>query len=808
MSSLWHDVQFGLRTLRKSPGFTLVALITLALGIGANTAIFSVVDAVLLHPLPYPDPGRITALYRTNLQKHQEDGTFSLGLFTDLRGHIPGIEEISAYHVWPLTITGPGEPTEVGSIASSASMFRLLGIRPIAGRPFTETEDKRGAPPVALISETLWHKRFTGSPSAIGKAIDIAGEPYTIIGVFPAGLRFPGLGGQADVWIPLTSDPAIKSFAGSMVDPNKVSYLGVLGRLKPGVSLVQAKVQADTVAAALVKADSKDRQGMGLRVSLLEQEVARSYRTALGVLLGAVGLVLLIACANVANLLVARATTREREMALRLALGAPRLSLVRQMLIESIEVGLAGGAIGAYLAYLAVGNLSHWIPSSLTQFHAVTVNLNVLLFAAAVSLGAGILSGSLPALQLSDLNVYATLKEGGRGSAGGAASRRLRETLVVVEVALAVMLLAGAGLLLRSFSRLLSTNPGFDPQGIAVASVNLPRSAYRSPEQWSAFVSNVLDHLRAEPGVNQAAAAVTPPAGGIRISLSYTVSGQPAPPPGQEPIADYRPVTPGYFALMHIPLVAGRDLATSDSASSTRVCVINQALASVSLPGINPIGRSLTGMPKPCQIVGVVGNVKMGLEETAGPAIYAPFDQSPFWVATFLARGSLGTTAILPLLRDSVRSMDRNLPADTTTLVQRFAGSANPVRFRADLIGIFAGLAILLAAAGISGVLGYSVSRQTQEIGVRMALGATPEGVLRKVVGEGLRLVGIGAAVGFAAALAVTHFMRSMLYGVGPADPVTYAGAAVLLLVVALLSCALPALRASRIDPNVALRYE
>jgi putative ABC transport system permease protein len=808
VTSLWRDIQLGYRSLLKSPAFTVLALITLALGIGANTAIFSVVDAVLLHPLPYPDPGRIVALYRTNAQKGEEDGTFSLGLFTELRGHIPAIEEISAYHVWPLTITGPGEPAELGSIASSAAMFHLLGVRPVLGRPFTESEDRRGAPPVALISETLWRNRYSANPSVLGKSVDIAGEPYTIVGVFPDGLRFPGLGGQADLWISLSSDPAIKSFAGSMVDPNKVSYLGVLGRLKPRVKLAQAQTQADTVASALIKTDPNDRQGMGLRVNLLEKEVSQSYRTALGVLLGAVGLVLLIACANVANLLVARATTRQREMALRLALGAGRSAVVRQMLVESVEIALAGGAIGAYLAYFTVGSLGHLIPSTLTQFHGVTVNVNVLLFAAAVSAGAGLLSGTLPALQISDLNVYATLKEGGRGSAEGASRRRLRETLVIVEVALAVMLLAGAGLLLRSFSRLVSSYPGFEPEGIAMAPVNLPRAAYSSPDQWRAFVSRVLDRLRIEPGVRQAAAAVTPPAGGVRISLSYTVSGQPAPPPGQEPIADYRPVTPGYFALMHIPLLAGRDLETSDSATSTRVCVINKDLANISFRGTNPLGRSLSGMSKPCQIVGVVGNVQMGLGEKTGPAIYAPFDQSPFWVATFLASGSKETSSLLPLLRDSIRSIDSSLPVDTATLTYRFTGSANPVRFRADLIGIFAGLAILLSAAGISGVLGYSVSRRTQEIGVRMALGATPAEVLRKIVGEGFHLVGIGAAIGFGAALAVTHFMRNMLFGIGPADPVTYAGVALLLLIVALVSCALPALRAARIDPNVALRYE
>ncbi len=809
MNSLWHDIRFGLRTLAKSPGFTLVALLTLALGIGANTAIFSVVDAVLLHPLPYPHPGRIVALYRTDPQKGLESGDFSRQLFTDLRGHIPAVEEISAYHVWPLTITGPGEPAEVGSVASSATMFRLLGIRPTLGRPFTQAEDQQGAPPVALISETLWHKRFAGDRSVIGRAIDIAGEPYTIVGIFPAGLRFPHLGSPPDVRVPLASDPAMKSLAASGIgNAEKISYLDVLGRLKPGLTLQQAQAQATTLIAGLVKADPQDRQGMGLRTALLEHEISRGYGTALAVLLGAVGLVLLVACANVANLLLARATTRGREIALRMALGAGRAGIVRQMLVESVELSLAGGALGAWLAWLAVTNLRQMIPSSLTPFHGVTVNAGVLGFAAAVSLAAGILFGSLPAWQASDLNVYATLKEGGRGTSGSG-HRRLRGALVIVEVAMAVMLLVGAGLLLRSLSSLLSTNPGFDPQGVAVAPINLPRPAYHSPDQWRAFVSSALDRLRAEPGVLQAAAAVTPPMGNIDITLTYTVSGQPAPPAGQEPEADFRPVTPGYFSLMRIPLLAGRDLAASDTASSAPVCIVNQAFVRVSFRDANPIGQSLTaGAQKPCQIIGVVGNVKRALAATPDSAIYVPFSQSPFWVATFLARGSRGTAALMPLLRDSIRSVDRNLPVTTATLSSMLDHSVTQERFRTTLIGLFAALAILLAAVGISGVMGYSVSRRRQEIGVRMALGALPGDVLKQVIGEGLRLVGIGGAAGLIAALGLTRFLRSLLYGVGSGDPITYAGVALLLLVVALGACALPALRAARIDPNVALRYE
>jgi putative ABC transport system permease protein len=812
MKSIWAEVRFGLRSLRKSPGFSLVAILTLALGIGANTAIFSVVDAVLLHPLPYPDPGRITVLYRTNPEKGQEDGTFSHRMFTEIEQQTTAFQHIAAYHVWPFTITGPGEPTQVGGVASSADLFPLLGIRPIAGRAFTPEEDRRGAAPVALISERMWEKRFHKDPGVTGKAIDVGGEAYTIVGVFPANVRFPQLGEPPEIWVPLMADPALQALAAShTLDPEKASYLNMLGRLKPGETLAQAQAQADTIAARLVKANPEDNQGMGLRVALLEHEVSKNYRTALGILLGAVGLVLLIACANVANLLVARATMRQREMALRLALGAGKSGIVRQMLVESIELALAGGVAGAWLAYFAVSNLTRWIPHSFSQFHGVTVNAGVLLFAAAVSVAAGILFGSLPAWHVSDLNVYATLKEGGRGMSEGSRRRRLREVLVVVEVALAVVLLAGAGLLLRSFSRLMETNPGFEARGVMTASVNLPRSAYRGPAAWSGFVKSALERLRGQPGVSEAAAAVSPPMGGsgIRISVTYTVAGLPAPQPGHEPEADFRPVSPGYFSVMRIPLVAGRDVAPADSASSAPVCMVNQALAAQTLRGRNPLGMSLVpGQQKPCQIVGVVGNVQTSLGEPPNPAIYVPFDQNPVWMLSLVARTPRSTSTLAPTMRDSVRSVDRVLPVETATMAHLVNRSIAQQRFRTVLVGVFAGLAILLAAVGISGVLAYSVSRRTHEIGLRMALGAAPGEVLRQVVGQGLKLVGVGALAGLAAALALNRLMSSLLYEVGPGDLVTYAGVALVLLVVALGACAFPALRASRVDPTVALRYE
>ncbi len=794
------DVRYALRVLRRSPGLSVVAVLTLALGIGANTAIFSVVDAALLHPLPYPHSGGIVTFYRDH-----HSLIFSRPFFTRLRGRLPAVEDLSAFHTWSFAISSPGKPAEEGGIVSSANLFRVLGVRPVIGQPFTHAEDRPGAAPVALISESLWKNRFVGAHSVLGKTVVIAGEPFTVVGVFPGHLRFPELAQSPSVWLPMASDPAIKSFAAGMGGGQGVAYLQLLGRLKPGATIEQARAQFAAVGGADVRKTFRDRAGVRLGVTFLENEVSKSYRTELDLLFGAVGLVLLIACANVANLLLARASASERETAVRMALGAGKNRIVRSVLIESAELSLAAGALGACLAFLAVGTLGNWIPQSVTPFRGITVNTGVLEFTAVVSVIAGILFGSFPAWHASEVNIYATLKEGGRGLSGSG-RRRLRQALVVLEVALAVMLLVGAGLLLRSFSRLISTDPGFDADGIAAASVTLPRSIHRSREQWRAFVSATLDRLRAEPGVTQAAAAMGAPALGVEFTFGYTVAGQ---PPGRPEGAAYRPVTPGYFALMHVPLLAGRDFSMSDSASSAPVCAVNHALVRTSFRGTNPLGHILKSGKEPlCRIVGVVGDVVTWLGKPPSAAIYVPFDQAPFWMATFLARGPQGAAALSPLLRDAIRSVNPDLPVKVSVLARAFDSAVAPQRFRTALVGIFAGLATVLAAIGISGVLGYSVSRRRQEIGVRMALGASPGEVVRQVVGEGLRLAAIGAAVGIAGSLFLTRFMRSLLYGIGPVDPLTYVGVAVLLLLVALAACYIPARRAMKVDPVTALRNE
>lgn len=815
--NLWGDVRYGARVLARSPGFTLVALLTLALGIGANTATFSAVDSVLLHPLPYPQPDRIVGFTRTEppgrrpMRRISPLGVFSYSDLEDLRNQTNTFEQVAAYHEAQVTLTDPagaGEPESIHGVVASASMLPLLRARPLAGRLFGTHDDRQGAAPVALLGEAFWRDRFHADPDVIGRNIELNSEGYTVIGVLPASLRFPPFVAPADVWIPLASDPNTQLRQAQQM--RGMSYLFAIGRLKRGATLTQASAEAKTVSDRLAAQYPEDK-GRDVAVAPLGRELVKNYQLALLVLLAAVGLVLLIACANVANLMVARATVRERELAVRLALGARRGRIVRQTLVESIELGLAGGAAGVLLAVTALANLTRNLPPALQEFQGVAVNAPVLWFSAAVSIGAGLLVGLLPALRLSDLKVYDALKSSGRSSSGGATSGRLRQALVVVEVALAVILLVGSGLLLRSFARLVTVPLGFQPRGVLMASVNLPRAAYSQPAQLQSFVATALDRIQAQPGVTQVAAAVSPPLGGLMVTLMFAIPGHPA-PPDQPPSADYRFVTPGYFELMRIPLVRGRTFAATDTAASARVCVINDALASRYFPDRDALNQQIiAGMANrgPCQIVGVVGNEITGsLSSGPDPAIYAVYAQDPFFAITFLVRGTGDSAALAGMLREQLDAIDRNLPIAPIPMATVLARSLAQDRFRTVAVALFAALAIVLAAIGISGVLGYSVSRRTQEIGVRMALGATPSQVLWRVVGEGMALAGAGAAAGLVAAFGLTRLVRSLLYGVGPGDPLTYAGVALLLLIVGLLACALPAWRAAKIDPNVALRYE
>jgi putative ABC transport system permease protein len=971
MQNLWKDVQYGLRTLAKSPGFTLVALLTLALGIGANTAIFSAVDRILLHPLPFPQPDSIMAISQTAppppLQKmsgpapepamppgqptavprpetkgpvrvftgrkqqplqgsppppaagnqtfgpvpppgakgpihfqtipggpmaappgteakgpariftegkqqplqgsptpsaagnqtfgpvpppgakgpirfqtipavppsalpgaeakapvrlrsisegsgERHGGRISMSAFSYpdfdyLRTRSDAFEEIAAYHETQVTLTERGQPTSLHGIVASASLFRLLRARPLLGRLFTSQEDREGAAPVAMLGERLWRDRFSADPAMVGKTIELNHQAYTVTGVLPSSLQFPPFVPQTEVWIPLVSDPVAELHQIRL--KRGLNYLFVIGRLKPGVTTERANAELATLADRLGMTYPEDA-GIAIHASPLAEMLVQNFQLALLVLLAAVGLVLLIACVNVANLLLARSMVRERELAVRLALGAGRARIIRQMLIESLELAVAGGAVGVFVAYFAVAAFVTHLPPTLREFQEVAVSGPVLAFAAVVSMGAGIVMGLLPALRLSDLRVHDVLKGSGGGVAILGAKGRLRESLVVLEVALAVVLLAGAGLLLRSFAKLVSVPLGFEPQGVLMASVNLSAVGYNTPQEWQSFTSTALQRLRAHPGVVQAAVATSSPMSGMRMMFTFSIPGRPQ-SPEEIPVADFRAVSPGYFDLMRIPLLHGRAFLDTDGASAAHVCVVDRAFVARYFPNLDPLTRQLlTGMPPaPCQIVGVVGNVISDtLSKAPGPSIYVPFDQSPFFAPSLLVRGAGGPAAMAPILREQLYGLNSALPVAPVELTDLLSRSLAQERFRTTLVTLFAFLAILLSAVGISGVLGYSVSRRTREIGVRMALGATPREVLRQVVGEGFRLVAIGALLGAGAALGLTRFMRTLLYGISPADPITYVGVALVLLFVAFGACALPAFRAARVDPTVALRYE
>lgn len=932
MKAVWRDARLGVRSLSKSPGFTVVALLTLALGIGANTAIFSAVDRILLHPLPYPQPGRIVSITRSGellplprkpavmppvapgpaslpsatqpapggLRRLKEGSSlrpvtgrapigrlrkggpeplpsgkgnvlfgptrlgeagqaqgsrekapasaaglpamrtsaagspaprgpvrerrmlagpgakpghgrlftsFSYPDFTDLRSQATAFEEVAAYHGGQVTLTKRGEPASIPAVVSSASLFPLLRVQALLGRLYTSKDDVEGAPPVAVISEGLWRTRFGASPNALGQVIELNSETYTIVGVLPGSLAFPPLASPADVWIPLVSDPEAQLETARHT--RGLMYLQVLGRLKPGVSLPRANAQLATIADRLTRSYPLE-PASGMSAAPLAEQLVRSYRLGLLVLLASVGLVLLIACVNVANLLLARATIRERELALRLALGSHRAGIVRQMLIEGLELSVAGGALGVFLAYGALAVFEAHLPPMLRQFQELSVNGSVLGFAGAASIAAGVLIALVPAWRLSDLRVSETLKQSGSGAGAAPGKGRLRGALVMLEVALAVILLAGAGLLLRSFGKLVAVPLGFQPRGVLMAEVNLSAAGYKDPGQWTSFVQTALDRLRAQPGVLMAAAATAPPMSGMLMIRTFSIPGQPL-PPDQTPSADFRAVSPGYFGLMRVPLLRGRTFAATDAPTSAPVCIVDQAFVARYFPGLDPLSQQIVvAKPQaPCQIVGVVGNtVSAALSAAPSPTMYLPFAQSPFFAPAFLLRAEGDPAGLIPGMREEIQSLNATLPVMPVPLTNLVTGSVEQARLRAELVAVFAVLAILLAAMGISGVLGYSVTRRTQEIGVRMALGATPGEVVGLVLREGLFLVGVGAVAGIVGALGLTRLLASLLFHVSPADPLTYAAVALVLLAVALLACALPALRAARVDPTVTLRYE
>ncbi len=811
LEAFYQNVRFGLRLLRHAPGFAAVAVLTLALGIGSSAAMFSVVNAVLLRPLPYPHPSQLVALPESEPQSGIPSDGASYQDLESWRTASHSFRYLAGIAVHQVTLTGRGQPTEVYTVSVTDDFFPLVGVAPLLGRTLTAADAGRGAAPVAVVSASLWRSRFGADPKIVGETVALDKRSFTVVGVMPAGFRTPFFNFHENVWIPIAEDPLFSAFL-----PRRGGhYLGVFGRLKPEVTLARAQAEMTGIAARLAQRYPATNHGWIVSVQpLREAIVGRQARRALLVLLAAVGLLLLIACVNVASLLLARGSGRGREMGIRVALGGGRDQLVGQLLTESAMLGLAGGLAGILLAYWGVAGLGSLLPASLPLPHAVAVDWRVLGFALALSLAASFLFGLAPAFFTAKCDPQAALGESTNRATEGASRRRARELLAAVEIALAMVLLVGAGLLLRSLAALTSVSPGFEAKGAWMAEVDLPRYQYSTPAQWSAFGGELLTRLQAQPGLRDTALAVPLPLVDGFVNLGFRIVGNPPLPPGTFVTADYVSVSPNYFRVMGIPLLFGRAFGASDSLTAPRAAVISEAFARRYFPHENPLGRQLDcGFPPdyvPRVIVGVVGDVHdQSLAQAPQPMMYVPFAQAPFWGAVVVTRTGLAPAAIAGAIRREVRAIDPDLPVtDFQSLPSGIQATAAQPRFRAELLALFGLLALALASAGIFGVISYSVSRRTHEFGIRAALGATPSSIQRMVLREGAVLALEGLAIGIAVALLLARFLQSELYFIGAADPLTYAGAAAVLAAVALAATLVPARRAMRLDPTRALRHE
>ena len=806
-----QDARYAWRMLRKNPGFTAVAVLTLALGIGANTAIFSVVYAVLLKPLPYAHPEQLVTAFQANTEEGVPEDGVSYPNFEEWRAQNHVFSELAGITAHQLTLTGRGEPSVVDTSVVTPEHFALLDVKPLHGRVFFPAEGKQGAPPVVIISENLWRGTLGADPRILGSSIILDKRPFTVVGIMPAGFRSPFIETKQEVWIPLVQDPLF----GSWMARRAGHWLPVFGRLKPGVSIAQAQAEMDAISDRLAREFPAENKGWTVRLVPLQKEIVGDVRTALLVLLGAVGLVLLIACANIANLLLTRATSRSKEIAVRTALGAGRARIIRQLLSETAVLGLLGGIIGIALAYAGVQVLGSLMPENLPRLNPIRVDNFVLAFALVLSAIASVAFGLVPAIFSANSNIQGSLRDGGGRSGESLNRRRARSFLAAAEISLAMVLLVAAGLLLRSFSKLTSVSPGFETHSIVKAEVSLPQFQYSTPPQWIAFSDKLLAQVQAQPGMQDTAVAVPLPIVNGKINLGFDIVGAPPASAAESRLADYASVSPEYLRVMGIPLLAGRFFNQQDILSAPRVSVISKTFAQRYFPNQDPIGKRLNfGFPPnpdvEREIVGIVGDVRdVSLGEAPGPMMYVPFAQVPFWGANLVVKSTLSTSAVAAAIRQEVQNIDRDLPVtDVAKLPDLIDASVSQQRFRTFLLGLFAAMALILAATGIFGVIAYSVACRTNEIGIRLALGASRSAILRMILRETLLLTLAGLLVGIPCALAASHFVGHLLFGVSANDPVTLAAVAFTLAAVAAFAGFLPARRAMRVDPVIALRHE
>jgi len=817
METLLQDIRFGIRMIAKSPGFAAIAILTLALGIGANTVLFSVVNGVLLNPLPYDQPDRLVAIYAKT--KEFTHSSISYPNFLDWSHDQRSFASMAAFRQDDYNLTGMGQPERIRTEMVSADFFSLLGVNPVAGRLFRPEEDRVGAQPVALISEGLWKRKFGSSPDAIGKTMTLNGVGYTLVGVIPAGFTYQSgnFRNNSELFVPIGqwNDTTFR-------DRRTAMGMDAVGRLNPGVTLQQAQANMDAIAQRLSEAYPNADKGIGIAMLPLKQDLVGDIRPFLLVLLAAVGFVLLIACVNVANLLLARSNGRTREFAIRVALGAGHARVVRQLLTESLALACAGGLLGLLLAAWGTQAAIKLVPDALPRAESVHIDSRVLLFTLAASLLAGIFFGLAPALRSARANIHETLKEGGRGGSG--TRHRLQGFFVVFEMAMALVLLVGAGLMIRSLSKLWSVNPGFDPHNVETFGFSYPTTLGATPESIRASMRQIQDAVSSVPGVE--AASLT--AGSVPMSgdseLPFWIEGQPKPANESEMKgALFYAVEPGYLKAMGTPLERGRFLAPADDEHSPFVIVIDEEFARLYFPGQNPIGRHLNIaiINKPAEIVGVAAHVKQwGLDENSSAPLQAQFyfslPQVPDQFLPLVARGQQfivrtqgSPEAEMEPIRQAIAKINGEIVIfDTETMERVVSDSLAARRFSMILLGLFAGLALVLSCVGIYGVISYLAGQRTHEIGIRVAVGAQQKDVLRLILGQGAKMALLGIAFGVAGSLALTHLMAKVLFGVSAYDPLTLLAVAALLVFVALAACYIPARRAMRIDPNVALRYE
>jgi len=815
MEILFRDIRYGIRMLTKRPGFTAVAIIALALGIGANTAVFSVINAVLLRPLPFANPDRLVNVWTTRPQRGINKMVSSYPDFSDWRSRNNVFEGLAAYTEADYTLTGGDSPLRVGGMATSSDLFSVLGANPIIGRTFSADDDRNGAPLTVVFSHRLWKQNYNFDPGVIGSTVTLNSKSYTVIGVMPEGFQFPVQSKPVELWTTF-ANALTASGEDSIAEQRGAHFLRVIGRLKRGVTPQQARADVETIAGQLTDKYPDTNTGIGVTVNPASEDLVGDVRPALLIMMGAVGCVLLIACTNVASLLLARATTRHKEMAIRAALGASRVRVLRQLLTESLVLSIAGGAIGLLIALWGTDALVAVSGDELPRAAGIGLDMRVLGFTLLVSLVTGVLFGIAPAIHASKTDLNEALKEGGRGGNEGARRNRLRSALVTAEVAIAVVLLTGAGLLLQSLWRMQKVDTGINTHNVISLELGLPDVRYTASQQRE-FYRQLQTRLSNLPGVVSASAVYPLPLTNVGMSLSFEIEGRPL-PRGDHPSASYRAVSLDFFRTVGMRIIKGRDFTERDDNPGPDVIAINQALADRNFPGEDPIGKRIRPSiqfesgkePVWREIIAIVNNVKYrGPLKDAGPEYYVPESQIPFDSMVLTVKTAGDPRAIVGAVRDEVRAMDKDLPLyNIRTLDDYLSTAVAQPRLFAVLLAIFAGLALALTAIGLYGVMSYSVAQRTHEMGIRMALGARPANVLQLVVRQGMTVAGLGVGIGLLAALVTTRVMATLLFGIGARDPLTFSVIAIIIAGVALAACFAPARRATKVDPMVALRYE